>query len=431
MKFLDDSIEWIVTIAVLLITTFIFDDAVRLFFPKFGQITLLAQLTVLFLMLVYQHEKFGWERIKRSFYVFFIFYSIYVLLYMTVFRVYPLNQLLGVPKNVSAFYIRTAVILSYLLCADTIIHKFSLRKFVLLSVVFCIIPSLWYINTVGVNFFQDALWGDEESCIPPLNISYANVPILVLALLFYDELSESKWLGYLLAIFISLSVGYILIEVTKRGPILWGMVNLAICYYFKSKHVTKYILVVSFIGVLIYVNFETMLDWLYSVAPSTANRIYRSVYEGDTAARFDLQDQGGSNYIIGFRQFLTSPVWGSYFRTVTSVLMFKGVYPHNIFIEMLMTMGLIGFIPFLYFIRKVALNVIHFSRRLDRNRLACISLFLASFLQLQTTGTIVLNSWFWVFFYVALMMNHGAIYTSVDIRKIKKVIKTDKVFRFK
>ena len=354
-----------------------------------------------------------------AFFLFFLLYSLYLFTYMTILRVYPIDSLLGVPNKLSTFFISSFIIVGYLLCAETISLNFNVRLFIYLSIAFCILPSLNYIHIVGVNFFQNSEWSEVDNYIPPLTMSYANVSILVLALLFYDEMSDYKIVNYLLLFFIVISVSYIMITVTKRGPFLWGFVNFAICSYFKSKNVLKYVVIASIIGLIIYYNFSTILNWISSIAPYTGERIYRSVYEGDTAKRFDLQNQGESNYILGFNQFLTSPLLGSYFRTITSNVMFKGVYPHNIFIEMLMTMGLLGFIPFMYLLKKGFQNIKHYAKKLNCHQMACFSLFLAAFLQLQTTGTIVLNIKFWLFFYIIMIVK--PINTDVRVKMKEKI----------
>lgn len=72
-----------------------------------------------------------------------------------------------------------------------------------------------------------------------------------------------------------------------------------------------------------------------------------------------------------------------------------------------MTMGIIGFIPFLYLMLKAFGNARRtFRRRYSDSQLACLILFLAPFLQLQTTNSIVASMSFWVFFYVMCIMNN-------------------------
>ena len=107
-----------------------------------------------------------------------------------------------------------------------------------------------------------------------------------------------------------------------------------------------------------------------------------------------------SGYILGIEQFLKSPIWGDYFRITDNNSFFKGCYPHNLFIEIAMTMGLIGLIPFLLLLKKTYINVIKLLQSQETNKISCVCLFLSVFLQLQTTGSIVLNGFFWFFLYL-------------------------------
>jgi len=68
---------------------------------------------------------------------------------------------------------------------------------------------------------------------------------------------------------------------------------------------------------------------------------------------------------------------------------------------MLMTMGLMGFIPFILILRKAYLKSKKILYRSHKDvHLACLVLFLAPFLMLQTTETIVTTMSFWVFLHI-------------------------------
>ena len=133
-------------------------------------------------------------------------------------------------------------------------------------------------------------------------------------------------------------------------------------------------------------------------------RLNAALYEGSTSGRMDMDNQESSIFFLGLNQFLESPLYGSYFRIVTSVGMFRGAYPHNIFIEMLITMGLIGFVMFCILLYRIFKTPRVILMR-DNNKLALFSLFMASFLQLQTSDTLSFNIWFWALFYTVLIMN--------------------------
>lgn len=188
----------------------------------------------------------------------------------------------------------------------------------------------------------------------------------------------------------------------ERGPIIWTVVNLFIICFLMSKNPARYILFLIMGGILLLANIDNVLDVIENVSPKAADKLEATVKEGDTNGRFDTNNPEGSTYIIGLDQFASSPIYGSYFRLITNHRVFRGHYPHNVFIEILMTMGLLGFIPFVYFLlkgwRKVRRKIK--TGNYSYSQLACLVLFLAWFLQLQTSKTIVYNTAFWLFFYI-------------------------------
>lgn len=404
MGFIDKKIEWIVAISVINISTLLLDNFCKWLYPNISPFFTLIYYIFLLLMLIYQKKHYGLRFRKPFFIFFFSLYSIYIFLYMTVLRVYPLNELLGVPKEIRGFFTLTLLIFGYLFCAETICHKFNMRKFVYLSLFLTLLPTIYYVATVGVGFFQDEDALVEETSFNVLSLSYCNAPILVMSLIFYDDLSDNILASRLIAIVIIIAVGYILFMSGRRGPLLWCLVNVAICYYIKSRKTFIYIIIASLLSLIIYYNIDVLIGWISSVNSYAGERINAAIYEGASTGRFDLENQENSTYILGFNQFLESPVYGSYFRIVTTNGIFRGVYPHNVFIEMLMTMGLIGFVLFCVFLKKIFTTPrIIFAK--DNNKLALFSLFVASLLQLQTSDSIAFNLWFWVLFYTVLIMN--------------------------
>lgn len=402
----DKYIELVVAFSILYITTFkICSLIIGIFFPFMRIMDTILKWIPLLLMLHYQIQKYGIKFKSTAFLYFIIIYSVYILTDITILRAYPLDQMLAVPKSLGGYCIYTFQLFAYLMCAQTIIRYFNIRYFIYLSTIFCLIPTLWYINFVGVDFLQIYANADDKLMIAHLTLAYTNIPIIVLAIINYNNLSSKKWMSFLFVAVLVLGIGYILVVSTKRGPILWTFVSVFICFYYKTQNSFKY-LVYTFIALAIfYFSIDVILSFIGQYAPKSAERLYATIYEGDTAHRFDMSDKGNSGYLLGMEQFLSSPIWGSYFR-ITGNNLFKGCYPHNIFIEILMTMGLLGFIPFIIFLKRAFFNIHKtFKNNYSPKQMSCFILFIVSLLQLMTTGTIVQNIHFWLFFYIILTIN--------------------------
>lgn len=404
MRFLDKNIQWIVALNIIFISFYsVFDGCTRILFSN--QIVWSALIRPVFFLLVvlYQKKHYGFKVYSNFFLIFVLIYYIYVALYLTVLRLYPLSDLFHVPKTLFNYFSLVIYILGYMLCSDTFIRHFNVLKFLISALIFCILPSIVYLHIYGILYFQFSEFVEDENVISSLAIGYVNSPIIVFCILFFKKQTFDKKI--LMAVALLLAV-YILIMIGKRGPILWTFVNIAMCLYFTHSFSLKKIAIGLMLCFLVYILSDYIISSIGSVAPRTVERIMATIYEGDTNGRLDFNDVQGSTYLMGIKTFEKSPIWGAYFRIIAnSSNYYRGMYPHNIFIEMLMTMGIVGFIPFLFLLVKTLRRVVStFNRSYSDSHLAFLILFQSVFFQLQTTETIVTSIAFWVYFYIVSVM---------------------------
>ena len=270
----------------------------------------------------------------------------------------------------------------------------------------CTIPSILFIQVVGIELIQAGLDEDEEGAIGTLTVTYANLPILVFAVMYFKTLFKKKWFSVLVCSVIIAAVLYILFVFGKRGPILWSFISIVICFVIKSASIRKYVILFGAAVVLFFVFKSPIIDSFKEVLPRTGQKLESSLEEGDTSGRMDFDDPKHSTYLIGLENFSRSPIWGYYFRLVTNYQHYRGGYAHNVFIEILMTMGLLGFIPFMMLLFKAFVKSRrHFIRPHSANDMACLILFLSVFLKLQTTWTCIFNHNLWLYFYILCCLN--------------------------
>ena len=418
MKIIERYIEWIVAISVAMITTFTVSlKCVDLFFPFLKPIVSFIRPTLIVLLLIYQAKFFGIRIRAYSWWFFFFLYSFFVYFYLTEGKVYSLTELRAVPDSLFGFFYRTTMIIGYLLSVDTIIHRNNLKKYVFVSFMFGTLPTLWYINIVGIDYIQLYSLKDDKTWIGQLTLAYSNTPLLILAILYYDKLCSKKYISLLLSTIILITVGYIFVISTKRGPLLWTAISILICLYYKSKASFKFFAVFTSIALFLFFYIDIILDSISTIAPVSAERISSTIYGGDLTNRYDIHSLNDSSYYIAIKQFATSPFLGSYFRLITSGY-FHGHYPHNIFLEILITMGLLGIIPFILLILRCIKNSHNlFKNSFTTEEMVCLVLFLCIFLQLQTTGSLLLNTWFWLFFYISCFFGMRKKYWRQQIKK--------------
>ena len=408
MKLIENNIEWLVAIALVFGCSF---DVMRQGLNVIGATAIIRFLNILnylilFCLYIYQgrHYKIG---LKKSPYIFFfIWYFFMIFLYMTILRVYPLDKMASVPSSVIGFIVSFFRLLLYIMCAETIVKKFCLWKFMMLAVGVSILPSLLYIQVVGVEAIQmSEITKIDEEYLSGLTMGFACAPIFVCCLFYINKVFPSSLLSKIYCLLIITAIIYIYLSLGKRGPILWTLINIFICYYvIKKKHVGIFIsiFILSFV---FYQSKDIIFEKIAETNPKTANRIKKSIEEGDTDGRFDLDNPKGSTYLIGLSNFIENPVTGSYFRLKTNYSQFKGHYPHNIFIEILMTLGIFGFAFFMYLLIMAYQNCCKLFRgnRTSTNMMFMI-LFLSSFLMMQTSRSLLLRVDFWLPFYILCVM---------------------------
>lgn len=393
-------IEWLVAFAVSYATTFtVTESFMEIFNPNLRVVLGLFRNVVIFFLLIYQIQHYGLD-IRKKGLLFFIFYSFFILLYITAFPYYKLEDLAKAPSSVFNFFYRSFQVLIYILCIQTIVLNFNVTKYLVTSLIIATIPTIYFMQYIGFETIQFFKMDKDSDYISLLSMGYSNAYLIPLTVLFYKKLFSNKLISIVFASIVFLITCTVVFLSGERGPILWAMVTLFICLFLIAKHSRRYIVIVVFFVILLLANIDFVIDSLRSFAPRAAEKIEMTVKEGDTNGRFDMDNKQSSTYLIGLNQFASSPLYGSYFRLIANGP-FRGHYPHNAFIEVLITMGLLGFIPFIYLLSIVWKKV----RKLLKgsytdNQLACVSLFLSEFFLLMTSSTILFDTAFWCFFVV-------------------------------
>ena len=372
-------------------------------------VTLIRYFALLFIILyiITNKEPLVSNKLSKFFIVFFIIYSLIILDNLTIHRLLPLDEMLGVPGSLSSFISRTLFILIILFVSPIYTKikdfKFLYRWYIVLTLV----PVCIYTLIIGPEVLQDTLnYNLTLNSLTLASLSASSILVMIGYKKLWKLSTFEKILFYILLI---LGI-YVLITTAKRGPVLWLIVALLIYYYAISKERPKYILIVCFSLIVLYACGNFILESLKGISPYFIERIQSTIYEGDTSGRFATGDDD-SGYALALAQIAEKPWFGSYFRLTTKFSVWSGAYPHNIILEALMTFGIVGLIPFLYFIYKAISNGIS---AIHNNTSKYIQLdifffmiFLSTFLFMMTTGTFLLNITFWSSWMFLLLLNNG------------------------
>lgn len=119
----------------------------------------------------------------------------------------------------------------------------------------------------------------------------------------------------------------------SRGPVL-SFIGVIIAFFIsRTKHKGVYVLLICFAIIFFNVFFEYLLKIIEDIAPNLYYRFESKEEVGQFGSRLYY-------YSIAFKAFLSSPLWGAQFAIYLPGN--EMIYAHNIFIDALMQLGLIG-----------------------------------------------------------------------------------------
>ena len=400
------SIEKVLKVQLVMILCFTMPNPMMdIFFPSLHTVTtLVLYATTVYSVAYLMSKKYKYNsKIFLWYVVYFLIYSAIIYYYLTIGRLYPLSKMLGCPNNVSVFITNTLILLLFILQAPLYSRikdfSFLVKAYIILNLPLV----LFYIETIGV---EEILFDESATDISTLVLASVASNCLLLAIIFKSSFSKSKLTNRIILLIVFAATMYVWGSLAKRGAILWFFVTLAIYYIFKSKNTKTTILKIGIISVIVYISLPLIINGLETVSPLLAERIESTLVEGDTSGRMD---EDGC-FALSMLQFQESPIFGSYFRIVSRNPIWQGMYPHNIILELLITFGITGLIPFIYFLCKILskLRNSFSNKKNDKNSIEKVLgiMFINTFFLMMTSGTILLNLSFWVNIAILLTINY-------------------------
>lgn len=211
----------------------------------------------------------------------------------------------------------------------------------------------------GIGRISQLSENGGSAVISPLALAYSGSFTVLLCLYRLNSQKINKWTEkiYLITTLI-LSIIIFYFGATRGALIVLIVGVFALLYFSQKKKMAKmliYFLVLS--PVFIYLAQVT--------GSALVDRSIRAT-EGDTSGRNILWKEG-------FQEFLNNPFFGGRIEV-------SGIYPHNIFIEILMSMGIIGFVLFLVLFLNISISGIYIANKKNFNFLGILMLL---------TGTIL------------------------------------------
>lgn len=209
-----------------------------------------------------------------------------------------------------------------------------------------------------------------------INVGHYGLSLLILSIYYYFQ-SPKKILKPVLGILIGI---FTILSSSARSPVLAIFIILLILLLYLNK-LKYWIFLLSF--VVFFVISIFCLKQMQASDFEFINRMYNAIFEGNGSGR--------SYYLLkGWNIFKDNIILGG------RILFEDGMYPHNIFIEILMSMGIVGGVLFLLYFKDIR----KFKVRYVREHIYYLPFFLF-FIQycvlVLTSASIFGNMEFWSF----------------------------------
>jgi O-antigen ligase len=201
-------------------------------------------------------------------------------------------------------------------------------------------------SRLGLSSDPLAAYGMESTrlwfeAINPITLGHTAGAGIICSLLILTGRTYSLTWRTLALIGIALGI-YVVLRSNSRGPIIAVMMGVT-WLLFISERISFGVVIMGFIGILAVSTIGS--DLLGNVIDRFSGAA-ESVRSYDERVRFMR---------IAWEDFLNRPIFGAYSLIQTDK---GGVYPHNVFLDILMSLGLLGVIPFIIMLFKSAAKML-------------------------------------------------------------------------
>jgi hypothetical protein len=232
--------------------------------------------------------------------------------------------------------------------ADYAFYLFVLTSSTILITVVIVSGGLDF--SIFLNRTQLQVGADDNVILNPIMIGFHGEALIIIAL--YKILLDNNVKYGLLFYPIVLLIGFTLILLgASRGPFVGVFLSIIVLLAYKYSQ-SKGKLVIIIKGLLIVVSLFYLLKILIGDVISIDD-----FYMFQRLTQFQEEGVGEEYRTIAIRwawnDFLKNPIIGNHF-----VNSYDNFYPHNVFVELFMATGLVGFFLFLGFYHKVVIKYV-------------------------------------------------------------------------
>lgn len=325
-----------------------------------------------------------------------IWFVVFMIVYLIRILIdYSNNEYFYLPYSDLVFYFISFAVIPFVALSKVTFSMIDFEKtykvFLFSALVFLVLSILLYGEFIGkVSRLSSSAAG--EDVISPLILSYCGSLVIGICstfLIYNKRISKAVRLFSFVAI--AMAIVPFFLGASRGGilAVLFPFILLAVSNL-SFKNIIKYVLLSTIIIlVLIYLD-EHLRSGLLQRFTGTAEAIETG---GSSASRLGIWKKS-------FVQFTYHPIFGDKLNTVE-----VNHYPHNIYIEVLQSVGIIGFIPFLILVFKgVKASIDIFKHHLEYAWIPVF--FLQATMQNMFSGALYTAAWFWTSLGLVLSLHY-------------------------
>lgn len=355
------------------------------------KISMPLRFLIILLCILLFFREIGKSKIVPEIIIYLCFFSIY---FLRILYDYSLGRPLYIDYQKLILYFISFSTIPFVVITSVNISRVKIntvfKGFLYSTVIFSFLATLLYGKYIG-TVSRLASRYVEDDVLSPLILSYCSalgIGVLIMFLV-YNKVTKGQRIVIYLAILLNLIPFYL---GASRGSILSLFVpflflvfsRISIKIIFKS-------IIVLFISVIV----------LYYIDVATESGLFaRFLSIGDAVESQSSSASRLGLWMHALDQFMDYPIFGDKLQTNNI-----DIYPHNIILEILQSIGIIGFIPFAILLFR-AFTV---CKQIFRNyvEFAWIpTIFIQAFVQNMFSGAIYTASWFWVSMALLFSLNY-------------------------
>lgn len=239
---------------------------------------------------------------------------------------------------------------------------------------------LFYRSLIGTVGRISMAVSRDDNYISPLALSYCGTLSIGIGINHLMQKSREKKYSFLVLMFILISLVPFFLG-ASRGSIFALLLPFILMILSRGKPAEN--------AKLLFVMFVTVVAGIYLAELFGSSLITRFTRTEDDIAQGNSSAVRLEMWKAGLWQFMDHPLFGD----ALELDAYK-IYPHNIIVEVLLSTGIVGFIPFLAVLFHGFKKVILIFRHDPANGWICI-VFIQSLMQNMFSGSIYGGSWLW------------------------------------